>query len=407
VLAGAVLGGSRETRGDPDVGDTTATATPPPAVPDPADAMIRLEGATKIFPGSEAPAVDSLTMAIPEGELVVFVGPSGCGKTTTLKMINRIIEPTSGTITVGGQDVFDRPAHLVRRDIGYVIQQIGLFPHHTIERNIATVPRLLGWEDDRTAARVDELIELMDLDPAMKSRYPAELSGGQRQRVGVARALAADPPVLLMDEPYGAVDPLVRGRLQDQLLDLQQELGKTIVFVTHDIDEAIKLGDRIAILNTGGKVEQFDTPEALLRDPANEFVEEFLGGERGLKRLALRQVQDLGDPKPGAVVPADATGDDAVDAAESYGVDWCGILDGDDLRGWAWVDDLREVARAGDAETRRFRVAITPTSTLREALDTMVRSRTGVSVVFDDDDRFLGMLQLADLTAEITGEPAA
>jgi osmoprotectant transport system ATP-binding protein len=367
--------------------------------------MIRLHEATKIFPGSETAAVDALDLAIPEGELVVFVGPSGCGKTTTLKMINRIIEPTSGRITVGGQDVLDRPAHLVRRDIGYVIQQIGLFPHHTIERNIATVPRLLGWDDDRTRARVDELMGLMGLEDEMRTRYPAELSGGQRQRVGVARALAADPPVLLMDEPYGAVDPLVRTRLQDQLLQLQADLHKTIVFVTHDIDEAIKLGDRIAILNVGGALEQFDTPEVILREPATPFVEDFLGGERGLKRLALRKVRDLGDLPTGATVSADASGDEAVRVAERYGVDWCGILDGDELRGWAWLEDLRGVHRVGDVDTRRFRVAVTPASTLREALDAMVVSRTGVCGIFAADDRYLGMLQMADLTAEITGEP--
>jgi osmoprotectant transport system ATP-binding protein len=368
------------------------------------DTMIELDGATKVFPGMDQPAVDHLSLTIPEGELVVFVGPSGCGKTTTLKMINRIVEPTSGTITVGGRDVFSRPAHLVRREIGYVIQQIGLFPHRTIERNIATVPRLLGWEEDRTSARVDELMELMGLDPDMRTRYPGELSGGQRQRVGVARALAADPPVLLMDEPYGAVDPLVRGRLQDQLLELQRELHKTIVFVTHDIDEAIRLGDRIAILNVGGKLEQFDTPEALLRDPANDFVEDFLGGERGLKRLALRRVGDLGELARGSVVDAATSGDEAVATAEAYGSEWCGILDGSDLRGWVWNTDLRGLARAGDATVRRFRVGVYRDSTLREALDAMVRSSTGVAAVFDDQDRYLGMLQLSDLTAEITGE---
>jgi osmoprotectant transport system ATP-binding protein len=319
-------------------------------------------------------------------------------------MINRIVEPTSGSITIAGQDVFSRPAHLVRREIGYVIQQIGLFPHRTIERNIATVPRLLGWEDDRITARVEELLGLMGLDPAMRTRYPGELSGGQRQRVGVARALAADPPVLLMDEPYGAVDPLVRGRLQDQLLDLQRDLHKTIVFVTHDIDEAIRLGDRIAILNVGGKLEQFDTPEAILRDPANAFVEDFLGGERGLKRLALRCVRDLGELRDGAVVPVSASGAEAVRVAQDYGVEWCGIVDGDDLLGWAWLTELQGVARVGDVETRRFRVAVTPSSTLREALDAMVGSSTGVCGVFGADDRYLGMLQLADLTAEITTE---
>jgi osmoprotectant transport system ATP-binding protein len=368
--------------------------------------MIELERVTKTFPGSEDPAVAELSLAIPEGELVVLVGPSGCGKTTTLKMINRIIEPTSGTIRLDGEDIGSRPVHELRRDIGYVIQQIGLFPHHSIERNIATVPRLLGWDDDRTRERVRELMGIMDLDEAMLSRYPSELSGGQRQRVGVARALAADPPVMLMDEPYGAVDPLVRGRLQDQLLELQAELRKTIVFVTHDIDEAIKLGDRIAILNVGGVLEQYDTPERILRDPANAFVEDFLGGERGLKRLALRTVADLGDLPRGAVVDAGADPSQARTAAATIGADWCGVLDGDDLRGWAWLDDLDRATKVGDVDTRRFRVAVHRHSTLRQALDALVRSHTGVAVVLDQGQSYVGMITLDQITAEIVQEPA-
>ena len=211
--------------------------------------MIRLDAVTKRYPGQPAPAVDRLTLRIAAGETCVLIGPSGCGKTTTMKMINRLIEPSSGRIEIDGRDVSRVDPVRLRRAIGYVIQQVGLFPHRTIAQNVATVPRLMGWERDRIDERVDELIGLMDLDPGMKRRYPSELSGGQRQRVGVARALAADPPVLLMDEPYGAVDPVVRGRLQDELVALQHELHKTIVFVTHDIEEAVYLGDRVVVLS--------------------------------------------------------------------------------------------------------------------------------------------------------------
>ncbi|MBW3658612.1 MAG: ABC transporter ATP-binding protein [Actinobacteria bacterium] len=359
--------------------------------------MIRLDGATKTFPGTSTPAVDALSLEVPTGEIVVFVGPSGCGKTTTLKMINRIIEPTGGTITVDGVDVRDREPHLLRRDIGYVIQQIGLFPHRTIAQNVATVPRLLGWDEDRTRARVDELLVTMGLDEELGARYPAELSGGQRQRVGVARALAADPPVLLMDEPFGAVDPIVRGRLQVELLDLQARLRKTIVFVTHDIDEAIHLGDRIAILNVGGHLEQYAPPEDILREPATPFVEEFLGPERGLKRLALRTVADLGELGLGNCVQADASVEEAAQVAAEHQERWIGILDGDRLRGWAWVSDLDGARRAGDVETSLFRVALSAEDTLRAALDGLVRSRTGVAVVLGPDQRYDGMITLARL----------
>ena len=250
--------------------------------------MIRLVDVTKVFGDPENPAVDRLSLEVAEGEFVTLVGPSGCGKTTTLKMINRIIEPTSGRIEVGGVDAMAVEPHKLRRNIGYVIQQIGLFPHRTIHQNIATVPSLLEWDTAQIEDRVRELVEVVGLEEGMLSRYPSELSGGQQQRVGVARALAADPPVLLMDEPFGAVDPIVRARLQDEFLGLHSRLGKTVVFVTHDIDEALHLGTRVAILNVGGILEQFDTPENILANPANEFVEDFIGGERGLKRLALR-----------------------------------------------------------------------------------------------------------------------
>ncbi len=262
--------------------------------------MIILEDVTKRFNDSEAAAVASLSLAVDEGEIVALVGPSGCGKTTTLRMINRLIEPSSGTIIVAGSDISAVPVHELRRTIGYVIQQVGLFPHRTVDQNIATVPSLLGWDTDRVRSRVDELVDLVAIDRSILERYPSELSGGQRQRVGVARALAADPPVLLMDEPFGAVDPVVRDHLQRELLDLQSRLHKTIVFVTHDIDEAILVGDRVAILNTGGVLEQFATPGELLAHPANQFVAGFLGSDRAIKRLSLLPIDAsaLEAPRP-------------------------------------------------------------------------------------------------------------
>src|SRR3989442_84624 len=256
--------------------------------------MISLHDVTKRFGGTAGPAVDDLSLEIRRGETVVLVGPSGCGKTNTMSMINRLIEPTSGTIEVDGKDVMRQDPVELRRGIGYVIQSIGLLPHRTVAQNMATVPKLAGWNEGRIRERIHQLTEIFDLDQELLPRYPSELSGGQRQRVGVARALAVDPPVMLMDEPFAAVDPIVRARLQDQFLDIQRRLRKTIVFVTHDIDEAIKMADRIAILNVGGIVEQFAPPEEILRTPANRFVEEFVGSERGLKRLALIKVSEIG-----------------------------------------------------------------------------------------------------------------
>jgi osmoprotectant transport system ATP-binding protein len=359
--------------------------------------MIRLDAVTKVFPGSTSPAVDRLTMDVAEGEIVVLVGPSGCGKTTTLKMINRLIEPTSGTIEVAGIDVMTETPHELRRRIGYVIQQIGLFPHRTIAQNIATVPRLLGWERARITSRVDELIVLVELDPSMRDRYPSELSGGQRQRVGVARALAADPPVLLMDEPFGAVDPIVRARLQDELLDLQRRLHKTIVLVTHDIDEAIKLGDRVALLDVGGILEQYDEPAAILAEPASPFVEQFLGRDRGIKRLSLVPI-DTVVLERGPVVGPDFDPDQARRVMADYGVDWFGIADGDHMLGWLWASDLEAAGAVPDP--RPFRVRMAPTDSLRDALDTVVTSHTRVAPVFDGD-RFLGMLTVEAIAREL------
>lgn len=360
-------------------------------------AAIRLVGVSKVFPGSARPAVEDLSLDVPAGSLVALVGPSGCGKTTTLKMINRLIEPTSGVIEVDGVDARSVPAPELRRRIGYVIQQIGLFPHRTIEANIGTVPRLLGWDKARVRERVRELVDIVGLDPNMLRRYPAELSGGQQQRVGVARALAADPPVLLMDEPYSAVDPIVRARLQDELLALQRRLHKTIVLVTHDVDEAIKLGDRVAILDVGGILEQYGPPEELLRAPANDFVAQFLGRERGLKRLALLTTDDI-ELIEGPVVDADASPEDAKQRMAEFAVDWIGVRDGDVLRGWVAASDLVGVTRVGDAPTERFHAAVAPGTPLRETLDRLVLSRTRVAVVVDADNRYLGMVTVDQIS---------
>jgi osmoprotectant transport system ATP-binding protein len=256
-------------------------------------ASLEFREATKIYPGSDRPAVDRLSLEVGAGEICVLVGPSGCGKTTAMRMVNRMTDITGGDILVGGRSVRDSDETELRRHVGYVIQQVGLFPHRTIAENIATVPRLLGWERRRTTARVRELLELIGLPSEMGRRYPAQLSGGQRQRVGVARALAADPPVMLMDEPFGAIDPINRERLQNEFLRLQAELRKTVVFVTHDIDEAIKMGDRIAIMQEGGVLAQYAKPAELLMRPANAFVEDFVGADRALKRLALQRVRDV------------------------------------------------------------------------------------------------------------------
>ncbi len=257
---------------------------------------IRLEKVTKLFPGVAKPAVDALDLTIESGQVCVLIGPSGCGKTTTMRMVNRLIEPTSGRIFVGDRDVTKADPVELRRHIGYVIQQIGLFPHMTIAQNVATVPKLLGWEPARIKARVAEMLELVGLDPSQfLSRYPRHLSGGQRQRVGVARALAADPPVMLMDEPFGAVDPIVRGRLQEEFLAILKRLKKTVILVTHDIDEAIRMGDVVAILKDG-RLVQYDTPDRLLAAPANDFVADFVGADRALRRLSLVRAADAVEP---------------------------------------------------------------------------------------------------------------
>lgn len=258
-----------------------------------AASAVRYENATKRYGDSAEAAVERLNLEVPAGEVCVLVGPSGCGKTTAMRLVNRTVELSEGDVLIGGESVRERDPARLRREIGYVIQEVGLFPHRTIAENIGTVPQLLGWKKDRTRARTAELMELIGLDPELGERYPTQLSGGQQQRVGVARALAADPPVMLMDEPFGAIDPINRERLQNEFLRLQAEIRKTILFVTHDIDEAIKMGDRIAVMRKGGHLAQFATPAELLMAPADEFVEDFVGADRALKRLALMRVSDI------------------------------------------------------------------------------------------------------------------
>ena len=333
-----------------------------------------------------------LDLEVPAGEVVVLIGPSGCGKTTTLRMINRLIEPTAGTISIEGVDIRSRPATELRRGIGYVIQQVGLFPHRTIAQNIATVPKMLGWDRGRIRARVDELAELVGLDEDFLGRYPSELSGGQQQRVGVARALAADPPVLLMDEPFGAVDPIVRARLQEELVNLQERVRKTIVLVTHDIDEAITVGDRIAILNVGGVLEQYGKPDDLLAHPANEFVETFLGAERSLKRLTLARVADL-DLRGGPVVAADASPAEARQVMDREATSWIGVIREDRFLGWVPREALDGQRTVGEIDAAPAAAQVRPESTLREALEVIMTSRSSAAVVADGD-RFGGVVTL-------------
>jgi osmoprotectant transport system ATP-binding protein len=363
--------------------------------------MISLREVTKRFGDDPVPAVDRLSMDIAEGETVVLVGPSGCGKTTTMKMINRLVEPTSGTIEVAGRDVMAQDPVQLRRGIGYVIQNVGLMPHRTVAQNVATVPKLLGWDEARIVQRTDELFGIFELDPGFKNRYPSELSGGQRQRVGVARALAVDPPVMLMDEPFGAVDPIVRERLQDQFLHVQQKLKKTIVFVTHDIDEAIKMADRIAILNKGGVIEQFASPEEILREPANDFVKQFVGVERGLKRLSLQLVGDI-EVEKGPVVEPGAPVDAARRAMDDFGFDWVSVVQDGELLGWVDRASLDGGETVDGSSARPFGAYVEASSSLREALDSVVTSHTQVAVVVDEGQRYRGILTLDKIAREIT-----
>jgi osmoprotectant transport system ATP-binding protein len=370
------------------------------------ETMIRLENLTKVFPRQEQSAVDDLSMEVPKGKIVVFVGPSGCGKTTTMKMINRIIEPTSGRIFLEGEDVTKGNPDKLRRRMGYVIQQIGLFPHLTIADNIATVPKMLGWDKKRISERTDELLETVGMDVAYRDRYPKELSGGQRQRVGVARAMAADPPVLLMDEPFGAIDPITRDRLQNEFLRLQQEIKKTIIFVTHDIDEAIKMGDRIAILRTQSKIAQYDTPERILTDPADEFVEDFIGSGASIKRLSLSRVRDI--KTADWPVATFSEGRDAVHKLlEDSGKDHVLLLD-HRRRPKRWVsrDDLEHGGSLDEAGWPAVAI-VEKGSSLYNVLDTMITSYKGSAIVVSDEGRYEGIVDFGTVLEAInTMRPA-
>jgi osmoprotectant transport system ATP-binding protein len=371
-------------------------------------AVVALDNVTKRYgPPGTPPAVDGLSLTVPAGEICVLVGPSGCGKTTTMKMINRLIEPTSGTISIDGEDVMSLPAVELRRRIGYVIQQVGLFPHQTVAQNVAVVPGLLRWPAARTRDRVEELLSLVGLDPAVYGpRYPSALSGGERQRVGVARALAADPPVMLMDEPFGAVDPIRRDGLQNEFLRLQARVRKTIIFVTHDVDEAIKMADRIAILRKGGILAQYDTPDAILAGPASEFVERFVGADRGLKRLSLGRVRDVELLEP-VIVRAGESRAAVRSRLDGVTVDYALLLDaaGQPL-GWIDQGDLAGEGSIDAEAATPGAPTVEPETTLRDALSAMLNSSVQLGVVVDERDQVLGLISV-DAISDALRAPVA
>jgi osmoprotectant transport system ATP-binding protein len=361
--------------------------------------MIRLEDVTKIYPGQISPAVDELSFTVPTGEICTIVGPSGCGKTTTMKMVNRLIEPTGGEIYVLNergemQNVAQIDPIQLRRGIGYIIQQIGLFPHRTILENIGTVPELLGWDKARIRRRAEELLDMMNMPHEFLDRYPHELSGGQRQRIGVARGMATDPPVMLMDEPFGAIDPINRTLLQNEFLRLQQEIKKTILFVTHDIDEAIKMGDKICILNVGGILEQFDSPANILAHPANEFIEDFVGADRTLKQLNLVRVDEIMDRHPPLLQAAQSV-EQALSFLNEKDLRFAYVVDADrrlhgyvnrrELRGKSgWVDELVEPAA----------VTISMGTSLRDAISEMLLADYANVCIVDQQNRVRGLVNI-------------
>jgi osmoprotectant transport system ATP-binding protein len=373
-------------------------------------ARILLDGVSKQYDPKAAPAVDDITLEIAAGEIVMLVGPSGCGKTTTMKMINRLIEPTSGRIFIGDDDVTHRNADELRRHIGYVIQGAGLFPHLTVGDNIAIVPRLLKWDRKRTAGRIDELLELVNLEPGQyRDRYPRELSGGQQQRIGVARALAADPSVLLMDEPFGAVDPITRQRLQDELLRLQDELRKTIVFVTHDFDEAVKLGDKIAILQQGSRIVQYDTPEEILANPADDFVRGFVGHGAALKQLTLTRVRDV-ELNEAAVARVGGDPAEAMRKAQAIHREHVIVLDDQDRpQRWLSLDELANGNALAHVPRDENLEVVSLASTLNDALDSMLTSSHGVVVVTGRRNVYQGVIRvetIMDAMSELRGTSA-
>ncbi|MDT7679973.1 MAG: osmoprotectant transport system ATP-binding protein [Pseudonocardiales bacterium] len=355
---------------------------------------IQLEHLSKHYPGQEGAAVDDVSMHIPAGEITIFVGPSGCGKTTTMKMINRLIEPSSGTITIGGQDALSLDPDKLRRTIGYAIQQAGLFPHMTVAQNVGMVPSLLGWPKKRIAARFYEKLDLVGLDPGQfRDRFPRRLSGGQQQRVGVARALAADPPVLLMDEPFGAVDPITRGNLQDELMRLQTELHKTIVFVTHDFDEAVKLGDRIAVLGPRSTILQYDTPDAILANPANDTVAGFVGAGASLKQLTLMRVRDVTLTEEAITARPDETPAQIREQLEARDRKYALVLDDRDRpQRWVHIGQLSGATSLAEAG-RPITDWVTTQSTLQDALEAIL-AEGGAAVVTGERGRYAGTIDI-------------
>jgi osmoprotectant transport system ATP-binding protein len=365
-------------------------------------ATVEYEHVTKAYDAAAlkkgAGAVNDLSLTVPAGKICVLVGPSGCGKTTSLKMVNRLIEPTSGRILIDGVDAATKDLTELRRGIGYVIQQVGLFPHQTIEQNVGTVPRLLGWPETRWKARAEELLATVGLDPAKYARrFPAQLSGGERQRVGVARALAADPPIMLMDEPFGAVDPIVRERLQNEFLRLQETLAKTILFVTHDIDEAIKIGDLVAVMQAGGLVAQFAPPAEILARPASEFVARFVGTDRGLKRLSLFRISSLplGTPTTAQV------GDDAAQVRARAAADPLRsalLLDAERRPlGWLLASEMPSSGPVGTQHTAPNEPILNRRTTLKDAMSLLLGSAVQAGVVVDRRGALLGIVTVGQI----------
>ncbi|WP_298181339.1 ATP-binding cassette domain-containing protein [Saccharomonospora sp.] len=367
----------------------------------PSGVEIRLDNVTKRYPASSEPAVADVSMTIPAGKIVILVGPSGCGKTTTMRMINRLIEPSSGRITIDGEDVQSFDADKLRRKIGYAIQQAGLFPHFTVAQNIGVVPGLLKWDRKRIRDRVDELMDLVGLDPAeFRDRYPRQLSGGQQQRVGVARALAADPPVLLMDEPFGAVDPITRGHLQDELLRLQEDMRKTIVFVTHDFDEAVKLGDKIAVLGEKSSIQQYDTPEAILANPANDMVAGFVGAGASLKQLTLLRVRDVDYSDTTLTAMIDSSPAELHERLTALGRTYALVLDNRRRpKRWVHVRDL-SAASSLTSVGRPIGDLVSPQSTLQDALEAIL-AEGGNAVVTGSRGEYVGTIDITTVTDTI------
>lgn len=364
--------------------------------------MISLKNISKTYPGESSPAVDNLSLQIDEGEICVLVGPSGCGKTTTLKMINRLIEPSSGKIIINGQDAINQNPNKLRQDIGYVIQNIGLFPHMTVKENIATVPKLKDWEQTKINKRVDELLNLIGLDPAdTKNKYPAQLSGGQKQRIGVARAMAVDPPIMLMDEPFAAVDPITRTQLQNEFLSLQKKIQKTICFVTHDIDEAIKMGDKIAILNQG-KLIQYDSPKNILFNPKNEFVEDFVGSDRSLKVLNLLKVDEI-MKKDIPTATTDFSAEKVLDKINKSRQSYILIIDKEEkLVGYVNKDRIINNKNKDWKDNIKFSQVISSDASLIDALSRLIQNNQSILPVTSKNNNLIGIVRLKDIQDRIS-----